>query len=348
MKPQNELKNSNEQKGFSLVEIMIAIGILGTVSLGVMKIGQMMNRTTKQMNQQLDSVQLASRISGTIRNKDACRLTFRNVAPTLNGAATNNNAGIRDHDGNIVIGIGSVFGDITVEAIIFSEFDTTVNEVVSVEDPDNPGTYNPRNKRSATVRAQLKKGVSQFDEINQKNTIGTLLMSRDFNLTYFLNGAGRIESCYTEDAQYVEAACRSMGGVIDDGLCRGLDIRDRDATPGPLTNRAAIFRGNVEITSQNSVSGQQSLFVGGNATITDVLTVNGHSYLGNAAADRVFVTGQICLNGTNLASCATSWMVSLTTCVEVNSNICPPNTFVGGVYQAGGPWRLRCCGAEVK
>lgn len=366
MKPMNELKTkSYDQKGFSLVEIMIALGILATISLGVMKISQMMNRSTKQMNQQLDSVQLATRISGAIRNKDACRYTFRNVAPALNQPATNSNAGIRDHQNNIMIPVGSVFGDITVERIFFYELDPDTFETVSIEDPDSPGTYNPRRKRSGVVRAQLKKGVSQFDEVNQRNTVGTLSMVQDFHVTYYLDDAGRIESCYTQDAQYVEAACGAMGGVIDDGLCRGIDIRDRDGTPGPATNNAAVFRGNVVITSVNSVSNQQNLTVGGNAVIgidatvnrdTRInrdariirnLTVGGNSTLGNASTDRVFVTGQICLNGTAGANCISTWRVRPYSCV-LESRICTNERFVAGVYETGGTWVLRCCTARVK
>ena len=223
----NNLKNH----GFSLVEVMVALGILGTISLGVMKIGENMNRTSKNMNQQLDAVQLSSKVQNLLRDKEVCNITF--AGRRLGDGLEATNGGILNSDGEIVVGLNTQYGNLTITGMFFQEpSDSVGTSTIPNPDATSPEPYIDVIKKTGKIRLELKKGTHTEDEVNKKTTTGTLEIFKFFEMTFYVNDSDDIISCYTDNAQYVEAACNSLEGP-DRPRCRSR-CRDRQTRPGCL------------------------------------------------------------------------------------------------------------------
>src|SRR5690606_29641292 len=141
---------SINQKGFSLVEIMVAIGMLGALSLGVMKINELMTKTSRNMSQQLDAVQIASLVQPYLRNTSACQLSFRGRNLTTSQAVGAN--GILDSNGATIIDIGQDYGQVSIENIIFRNVAAASTEVSTIPNPNGtPNSYIDVKSRRAQV-----------------------------------------------------------------------------------------------------------------------------------------------------------------------------------------------------
>ena len=362
--------------GFSLVEVMVALGILGTISLGVMKVSENMNRTGKNMGQQLDAVQLSSKVQSLLRDKDVCNNTF--AGRTLGNDLVATNGGIIDGEGQIVVGLNTQYGNLTITGMFFQEVSGPMG-TSTIPNPDatSPQPYIDVIKRTGRIRLELKKGTHTEDDINKKTTIGTLEIFKFFEMMFYVNPANEIISCYTDNAQYVEAACNSLEGTLHGALCRSINIYDTPLSPPPATGGpgnpanplAATFHGNVTITNVDaSGGGAGNLVVHGNTTLgdqaTDLTRIMGNSIIGNQVSNTLVVNGTVtgvlrigtapsanydlCYKG----RCVTSWDVSVKngSCITTSANVCPVGRpFVIGVFNRGElGWDLRCCTAEVE
>ena len=69
--------SQNKQKGFSLVEILIAVALLGAVSLGVMQIVKNMSNAQGNANSNLDILLLKHEILSLMNNERHCRLSLQ-------------------------------------------------------------------------------------------------------------------------------------------------------------------------------------------------------------------------------------------------------------------------------
>src|SRR5690606_33742660 len=76
------------EKGMTLLEVMVAAGILGVISIGVMKLNQNMSRSSKRMTQQLDITQLVNKVQPYVSFNDTCRESFRHQPLVEDGVAT--------------------------------------------------------------------------------------------------------------------------------------------------------------------------------------------------------------------------------------------------------------------
>lgn len=69
------------QRGMSLVEIMIAIGMLGAVSLAFNQLMLNQNKTMKTSEIKAELLEISSLIRQTLDNKETCEATFIGMAP---------------------------------------------------------------------------------------------------------------------------------------------------------------------------------------------------------------------------------------------------------------------------
>lgn len=70
-------QTKNNQTGFSLIEIMISVGLLGLISLGVMELTKESNKFSMQQKAKLDESQLMGLLQNKLANKTVCEANFK-------------------------------------------------------------------------------------------------------------------------------------------------------------------------------------------------------------------------------------------------------------------------------
>jgi len=81
------MKKKMTKAGFSLVEIMVALGISGIVSMGVLQISKMMNQNSTKFNVDSDTTLITNEIVAILSNPTNCLATFslKNAVNTAAG-----------------------------------------------------------------------------------------------------------------------------------------------------------------------------------------------------------------------------------------------------------------------
>lgn len=104
------LKNQN---GITLLELVIAAGIMGTLSLGLMRMMEMQSKSARKMETDLNRFQLSNLLMQTMNDREACRNTFLTGGPrTLQGSAGATVLGgppineIRNRENDVILSVG--------------------------------------------------------------------------------------------------------------------------------------------------------------------------------------------------------------------------------------------------
>jgi hypothetical protein len=69
----------NNKSGFSLVEILVAAGLLGAVSLGVMRLTENTNKASKHASQKFETLNTLSSIRSLLSSGDVCKANFNEM-----------------------------------------------------------------------------------------------------------------------------------------------------------------------------------------------------------------------------------------------------------------------------
>ena len=77
-------------RGFSLAEIMVSVGLLGVISLGVMQVMKESSKLKKTSSQNVNVDAVVTKIQNLIRNPDVCKSTLFNLDPTDTSATGTN------------------------------------------------------------------------------------------------------------------------------------------------------------------------------------------------------------------------------------------------------------------
>jgi type II secretory pathway pseudopilin PulG len=86
------LKLLRSTRGFSLVEVMIAAGMLGLVSLGVMQLTSNQSKSTKTFETKFEVTSIVAEIRTLLSNTESCKATFA-TNPANGGTAYDYNEG---------------------------------------------------------------------------------------------------------------------------------------------------------------------------------------------------------------------------------------------------------------
>ena len=263
-------------RGFSLAEIMVAAGMLGIISVGVMQMMTNMQKGQKSIAITSEREIVLYNVRMALRDKLACERTFANVtvAPLPQNGVIAGNVG-----GAAAVNIPRIFSGGTVARVIAT---TLANG-----DPGIPGTtedniygrgtqgrilletmqivefgapYPGDNNRNwFKLRLTFLKGgeISTGGAVVDKSSFGGARTSQDFDVQYVVTAAPaagpstpNIGECFVEEAQYIDAACTSLGGTVNpSGDCTNLVIRHSPSGPGPVYPLLAIMNlGDVQVT----------------------------------------------------------------------------------------------------
>ena len=116
-----QIKKSN---GFSLVEVMIAAGILGALSLGVVKIIDMQTASSKKMDLQLTEGEIFRRVTTNLADSDACFATLAGIKTTKQ---------ILKKNGMKLYKVGDKIDHIRIKDITISKINGSGNKTITIE-----------------------------------------------------------------------------------------------------------------------------------------------------------------------------------------------------------------------
>ena len=81
----------NNQKGFSLIEIMVALGMLGIISLGTMQLMTNMTKGQKGMTFKSNIDQIVNEVKMAMRTEANCTATLTGLSPSTSYQPVNDN-----------------------------------------------------------------------------------------------------------------------------------------------------------------------------------------------------------------------------------------------------------------
>lgn len=214
-----------KKKGFSLAEVMIAAGMLGVVSLGVMHMNQSMQKSAVTAEVKTEEIELRNTFRMALSDLEACKKTFDGV--NVGGDLT----GIKNSSGDLTYEVGKTYGN---KALTITK--------MSVIDRGNPDAFGTR---MVTLRTTMKK--------NKKMAMGSERKVFDINIRVSAaSDSAPITSCYDTSHGIISSAivlgCSSLNGVWDSATKKcDLDsyvLKTGDTMSGDLN--APLFKGDVE------------------------------------------------------------------------------------------------------
>jgi hypothetical protein len=196
--------SKDQQRGFSLLELMMVAGMIGGMALTITKIGEMGNRSIKTNEYMFEKNSLVQEIERYLLNKDACEETFRNAR--LSGTP-NEVTMIKSQKGDALFLVDEIYGNRMVR---FKSFTLK---------PDDPPPH--ANKTlMASVIIEIEKIPSQ--------AYGSQTEERKFSIQVKTDANERVETCYSATDNAVETArkltCADFGGTFNevDNRCESL------------------------------------------------------------------------------------------------------------------------------
>ena len=234
---------NKNQNGFSLVEIMVAAGMLGVVSLGVMRLTTNMSKSSKKLYQEAESQDLRNRLKGLLSStsaglgttQTACQNTFAGLTISDAGAVITD---IKDKDDNDVMSVGDTIaigtpGALRITSIRLRGFSTA---------PSNPRTYSVtsplRNPFNDPAGAQMYQGgvdlevqvrktsnAALTDDQVASKTLGGITKTILVPLNVVTNATYDFQDCFGNQDEYITATCTALGGLLDgNGRCTEVHI----------------------------------------------------------------------------------------------------------------------------
>lgn len=244
--------------GFSLVEIMIASGIISMLALYVTTSDKSFSTASKQVAYDMNRQSITSALQRVLSNKAACENTFTATPVNPNGTTGTIITQIRDSDNNVIMTTGQFYGSANKAGrYLISEMRASHY----ADSATNPSQHFNR-AREMTFSVTL-----------QQSRTGKEVVER-FKLKVDLVGSN-VSECDGANLYDVKRVCDMLQGVFDDSgispTCRSIYIpRVGGAdTRGAIDNSVAVeLEGNMR--SADGVLTNGRVFVGGTlGTLTD-------------------------------------------------------------------------------
>lgn len=304
MKKPSLLNNS----GFSLVEVMLAAGLLGVVSVGTMQLMSNMNEGQRRAWQMIYTSDLISEVENALRNEDSCTDTLQNLAVSTTGGTTPVPQ-IRNAGGvplaNIAPGATYGSGGGALQIVGYDLTSTGANPV-------------PESGKSAFVRLTYRRRASATGAFGPPN------FTRDIPVTVVPRAGppgpiGTVRRCYMIDMS--NPACQALGGTFQSatGRCDQVSITGNISSTAAGATPGGNISATRTVTAGTSVSTPQISSVTGTLTIPSAVsassTVSATGNItssGNITASGRMYAGGMCVGG---AGCNT---------MHNQDQVCPP------------------------
>lgn len=227
MKLREAFVHARNQFGFSLVEIMIAIGLTGFLSAIIMKLGEQGQKNIKMTEAKSDAQLIQALVSSAISHPQGCYSTFSGLITNSNASAYSSSTGvavneIRDKNNNIILKVGTKKGDITVSSMKISNYNTSTG-TANLE-------INGKYKLSSSQTMQVKKisiplniaessgNLSSCSSATSGNSTGpwSLMASPSLGI-YYNSGSVLIGSGYSDTQSFDPAFAMGTNNKVNAG-----------------------------------------------------------------------------------------------------------------------------------
>lgn len=197
-------------KGFSLAEVMIAIGILGAVSLGVMRLVRMQSDQQKKSETEFELNTVFTNLTQHLQNSESCRTTLS----ALGNITTNKNiTQIKNRNGSVIYEINKPYGgrNATSGPVVIEKMeilDTLLSPLTITPSVITAGN---------TGHGQLVLNITFRRD--SKMVTGLKKISRTLPLSVELNSSYTVTKCFTAYENATESAmavaCDSIKGSFN-------------------------------------------------------------------------------------------------------------------------------------
>lgn len=264
-------------KGFSLVEIMVAVGMVGGLALVVMTLKKDTATSTKRLEIASEIISLHSTINQLLIDETACTNTLENL--NVGGAA--NVPSIRNASDNVMYSVGSTYGNGTVELDEMTAQMIAGTKTAIVGETD---------RSRANIRLRIR-----YNRISNLIT-GNTEIERDITLSAKVTTGGNVVvSCFSNEGDAIQEAariaCESIEGTWDVAPQK-CNLKNYGAAPsatdasgnsmGISFQWAEGFRrigtGIESVLTMGDNSGNDAGTTGDNLTMTSRLTVQGVTF----------------------------------------------------------------------
>ena len=291
-------------RGFSLVEVLVALGMLGVITTGTMKIIQQQTKGQKTISIRSEMQNLQYRIRTILRSDQGCMETLThnsvgytkdfpfyddtssafskciNEGATLKGNAGNDTPGVMK--GNTFIKVGDVFGK-------GSGAPVTVGEIkIIFEGPDTLNSANNITEREGVICYSLiTKGIMKGSAYGSTDNNGQIsrwfeepiLVKNVYNadatpgtIDQGSTDPERITNCNSNISSVAEAVCSSLGGHFNTRLqeCQSINLEPgtKDVNGNPVAyDTPNIIAERSAVTAQGNISASGSGVFCGNLSI---------------------------------------------------------------------------------
>lgn len=240
-----DLKVSNN-KGMALLEVMIAAGLLGVVSLGVMKVMKDMTKTSKTSQQSFEFSQAASAINSILKDGYSCKATLEGLNPSSAGTKVDEVIRKKANGSSLsVYKIGDVLGAVGSKVFIKNM------EVKNFDSAKGLGDF----------VIVLNKGKKDYDSLNdkekeriRKTSFGAAYVTKTIKLNMLLDSSGNIKDCVSDKDLYTTGACAILNGDFSDKVkCKSLNIEGVAALGSAPEKPAITATGNLLVSKNISL-----------------------------------------------------------------------------------------------
>lgn len=219
-------------KGFSLMEVMIAAGLLGAISLGVMKIMDMQTKSSRQMNNTLTEGEIYRRITTNLADSKACLETLK--------SSLSDSPAIANKSGRPLYFIGQKIDHILIRDITFSDNEGDGQKTVIINVIlERTGTMAGVKVVSKTfkVDAKFESGAPISCYLDKENLISTTMAEVKTSLE---NGSVGFEKINLQTADGKTSLKIENGKIILKGDIRIEDSDGRHMTLGEYITKEAL------------------------------------------------------------------------------------------------------------
>lgn len=229
------------QLGMSLVEVLIAVGLIGGVAVSLMQSRDVLNTNRRVLNQRINEDNLLRSIHMLLNDKEACLNTFNG----LNAQAGQNFTQIRDEDNQPIYTQGMVLSRGSGSPLqIMSMRISHLNTRTAL--PTGQVYWNNQNQATVTINLARVSDLSIAGSgVATSGLQGTTAapLQRRFQVLVETNGSGVVTDCLTDEDFLGDTFCEQIGGVLDvNSRCRSISLSMPGDTPPLLRDTSVAIR----------------------------------------------------------------------------------------------------------
>lgn len=247
-----------QDKGVSLIELVVGAALLGIVSLGIFSVMNSLQDTTSRYSEDVTIEGKVQEIRSALRSKRSCNLSLSGLNPSNdsfeNAIGEGDFTEFFDEQGNIFAEVGGIYRTGTG-----GSFELMDMRVWGAREPDYAGEPIPVTLSLVTQRVGSDRTSLGASQRMQHVSFFVILEEDPPHL---------IQTCFTPLDSYILSACNAIGGVIDwrDRRCKEtffgheeesynlFDMDDLSQGYEVFVDRSKRIKGNLEVGFSEAIA----------------------------------------------------------------------------------------------